>query len=495
MSLRPYQTNAVDEIRQIYASGERKVLLKLATGAGKTVIFSHIVRSALDKGRRSAIITRGRKIVGQASARLSKEGVPHGVMMGSHALHAPHRFVQVCSITTLYTRKIVPKADIVVIDEAHFATAPEFHWAIKEFEAQNPNVCILAVTATPYTRKPLRHLANKIVAPISTQAIIEAGFLVDARYFAPSEPDLSGVRIRAGDYVETDLNAVMSRTKIIGDLVENYKKYSNELSALCFCVSIAHATLVCQQFNEAGIPAVVLHADSPDDVRDDAIRELEHGPLKVICNVGVMGVGVDIPWLRTVILARPTKSLNLYLQQIGRGSRPYPGKEKYLVLDHASNVRAHGFMTDEHEANLDGYEPDAGPRTRTCKACFAIYNPLLHPQFCPACGVEWRVEARGGGAGVPEAAPGTLVELKPGDAKKARVAAPEEAVVEALQRLKYHLEVLSTQKKQDGTPFSPWSAFYKVKTEMAGKIDEEALVRLFRGQAKAMGFFIGKSNS
>jgi DNA repair protein RadD len=482
--LRPYQETAVESIRELYRKGHKRVLLWLVTGGGKTVIFCFIAKKMLESGKRVVVVTRGQKIVSQASDRLVREGVPHGVIMGSHRGRADHRLVQVCSITTLYKRKTVPKADLVIIDEAHFGTAPEFHWLSEQY----PNAFFLPVTATPYTKKPLRHLASEIVCPIKVEEIIRQGFIVDAKYFAPAEPDLTGVRIRAGDYVETDLEKAMGRSKIVGDIVENYRKFSDGLPALCFCVSIAHATMVSDKFNESGIPSTVLHAGSPPEVRDQAIKELERGPLRVICNVGVMGVGVDIPWLRTVILARPTKSLNLYLQQIGRGSRPYQGKEHFLVLDHAGNVREHGFMTDERKPNLDGEEVEAAPRTRTCKECFAVYSPIKHPQFCPACNAEWRVEERAPKKLIPDQEEGRLVELRPGDMKKSRIAAGEEVVQEALHRIKYHLSVNESLRKPDGTPYSPWAAFYQVKTEMAGKIDEEAIVRLFRAQAKAMGY-------
>lgn len=485
--LRPYQEQAVEEIRNAFNSGDRAVLLHLPTGAGKTHIFCHIAQKMLEAGKRTSVITRGRKIVDQASQRLGREGVPHGVHMGHHPLYAPHRQVQVCSITTLYRRLLVPKSDLIIIDEAHYATAPEFHWLARNCG----DAKILGVTATPYTSRPLNHIAQRVIAPATVTEIISQGFLVDAKYFAPSEPDLSGVRIRAGDYVETDLEKAMGRTKLIGDIVEHYQKLTPETAALCFCVSVAHAALVAQQFREAGVAACVLHADSPDGERDQAIAELEHGPLRVICNVGVMGTGVDIPWLQTVILARPTKSLNLYLQQIGRGSRPYPEKTHFKVLDHAGNVKAHGFMDEVHPVNLNGHVADeVAPQVKTCKKCFAVFSPKKH-SACPCCGLVPEKKEVSLSGQVPESEAGQLVEIS---RTKGRIVATQESVLEATQRLRYHLETHATMKTASGGPYSPWVSFYKTKAEMIGKIDEDVLVRIFRAQALSMGYSLKRKS-
>jgi superfamily II DNA or RNA helicase len=489
--LRPYQVQAIDQIRAEFASGNRKILLHMATGTGKTVCFCYMVKEALSREKRSIIVVRGKKLVSQASERLARENVPHGVQMGNHPKYAPERYVQVCSITTLHKRKTAPKADLVIIDECHFGTAPEFHWLVEQY----PKAFILGVTATPYCTKPLKHLADKVVSPIPILEVIKQGFLVDARYYAPSKPDLSGVRIRAGDYVEADLDRVMSRSKIIGDIVENYRKFSDGLSALCFCVSVAHATLVSDQFNQSGIKSTVLHAGSPDSIRDEAITGLKTGDPIVICNVGVMGVGVDIPWLRTIIMARPTKSLNLYLQQIGRGTRPYKDKNHFLVLDHAGNVEQHGFMTDEREPSLDGSIVGKGPPIKTCKKCFAIFPVKNNPVACPSCCKEWR-EALGDVAPrklIPDTKPGELVEIRQQDALKKSIQVSNEIALEAIQRIRFHLTENSTRIKSDGQPYSPWAAYYQTQKEMAGKIDEEALVRLFRAEARIKGFYVGKN--
>lgn len=462
-------------------------MLVLPTGSGKTTIFSYVVKQSLERGKRVMVVSRGRKIVQQASDRLTLEEVPHGVMMGSHPLYAPERLVQICSISTLRTRKKWPQADLIVIDECHFATAPEFHEMLSIY----PDAYVLSVTATPWTQKPLDHLASVIVSPVTPEEIIAEGFLVKGRYFAPTKPDLRGVRIRAGDYVEEDLERVMNGAQVVGDLVEAYQKFSSGLSALCFCVSIAHAKIVCEQFNQAGIPATMLHAGSPDDIRDRAIAELNTGPLQVICNVGVMGTGVDIPWLRTIISARPTKSLNLWLQQIGRGSRPYPGKDCFLVLDHADNCRKHGFMEEARVPTLGGVIQTEHSNLKTCEACYAIFDFTKNPETCPACLGVWRTPPKKNetvlGLGfIPKSGPGQLMEI----GTKKKIPVIDTLVLESIQRTNYQLEQILTLKKKDGSPYSPWFAFHRVKIEMKGKIDEEALVRIFRAQAKLKGWTV-----
>lgn len=385
MPLRDYQVNAIEKIRELYGQGLQKVLLHMATGAGKTAVFCELLRLAHAKGTPSLVVVRGRKLISQASERLRREGVPHGIIMsGNDADH--HELIRVCSIDTLNARKLMPAAKLIIIDECHQAGSAGYKWFLGNYHEAR----ILGVSATPHLKAGLRHLADGCVAPITAKELTERGFLVPLRYFAPEKPDLSDVKVQKGEYNERELNDVMQKAAITGDIVGHYGRIAANRPALMFAVTVAHSRLLVERFLAEGIAADHIDASSPDHVRIEAINRLERGEIKVLSNVGIMGTGVDIPSLGAVIMARPTKSYNLWIQMIGRGTRPFEGKPDCIILDHAGNALEHGFLTTHRDAELDGWGA-ANKKTPTtvkdCPQCFAV-NTVLASR-CVECGHEF----------------------------------------------------------------------------------------------------------
>lgn len=392
--LRPYQQDAIDQIRAHYLSGKKKVLLHLATGGGKTVVFSYILKTMSEKGLPAIMVVRGRELVDQASSRLIRENVYHGVKMAGHWLKRPAAKVQICSIDTLRARGELPDAKLIVIDEAHMATSKSY----RDFLAQYPDAHILAVTATPYTKNGLSHCAEVVVHPITVQELIDKGFLVPARYFSPSSPDLQGVGVSksTGDYNQDELSDRMNNKGLVGDIVNHWQKLAEDRPTVVFAVSIEHSKSIVASFKVAGIAAEHCDADTSDEDRKTAIKKLSTGELKVISNVGILCTGVDMPHLSCIVMARPTMSYNLFIQQAGRGTRPFPGKSNFLLLDHAGNVLRHGFITEEREVNLEGSKKDK-PLIRspsTCESCFAVFYRTPSMEKCPQCGVEFKTKMR-----------------------------------------------------------------------------------------------------
>lgn len=374
MSLYPYQQKAVDEIRKHYQNGTKKVLLHLATGGGKTHIFSYIMQKTANNGKRCIMAVRGRELVKQASKRLDHENVDHGVLMANHWRNRPLCPIQICSIDTLYSRKIVPPADLVVIDEAHMATSEGYLW----LSEQLPNAHFLAVTATPYCDKSLRHVADVVVHPITIKELIEQKFLVPCRHYAPSKPNLKGVRTVAKDYDNEELEKRMD--VLTGNIVEHWIEHAEGRPTLCFAVNVHHSKSLRDSFISAGIPAEHVDANTSDEDRELVYNRMRSGETKIICNVGILGVGFDMPAASCIIMARPTKSYNLYIQQAGRGTRTFPGKKDFILLDHAGNADRHGLITEEQDVSLDGKY--IGKTPRTCKTCFMVYSG----SYCPDCG-------------------------------------------------------------------------------------------------------------
>lgn len=381
--LRDYQTKAIEEIRRLFSSGTKRVLLQAPTGSGKTVVFCHILKSAFEKKFHAIMVVSGKELVHQASRRLDREGVDHGVIMSDHWRKQPNQHVQVCSIHTLFIRKTIPKAKMIIIDEAHQATSQSYHWLI----AQYPDAFILAVTATPFVRKSLRHIASEIVRPVTIKELVDQRFLVPPKYYAPSIPDLTGIRTTAADFNTDDLDKILNKSHPIGDVIKSWRSLAENRSTVLFAVTINHSLSIVSAFNAAGIPAEHLESDSKDSERQAAIRRLESGEIKILSNVGILCTGVDIPSLGCVVSVRPTKSYALYIQQLGRGTRSYPGKENFIVIDHGGNVLRHGCILEERHGSLDpipkGKKRSAENDMYTCQ-CYAVFHRSV--KFCPACG-------------------------------------------------------------------------------------------------------------
>jgi superfamily II DNA or RNA helicase len=383
--LRPYQQQAINEIRTKYASGQKKILLHAPTGAGKTVVFCEILKAVKEKGSRALMVVRGRALVDQASKRLDQTGVEHGVLMAGHWRKRPSEAVQVCSIDTLYSRRLAPKADILIIDEAHMATSDGYKWLAEAY----PSAYFLGVTATPYVSGSLRHVADEIVRPITIRELIAQNFLVPPVYYAPSVPDLTGVEISStGDYVIDSLDKLLNQNHPIGDVVSSWIKLGEGRPTLLFAVSVRHSQSLAAAFCAAGVPAMAIDAKNSDAERKDAVQKLEAGHIKIICNVGIFCTGVDIPSASCLVMARPTLSYSLYIQQAGRCTRPAPGKKDFILIDHAGNVLRHGCILEERSGSLDPIQKNTLQKIdvglKTCAGCFAVF--LKNVFICPGCG-------------------------------------------------------------------------------------------------------------
>lgn len=306
-------------------------------------------------------------------------------MMAGHWNNQPKEAVQICSIDTLRSRSLYPEFDILVLDEAHFATSATY----RNFLSHYPNAYLLPVTATPYVESSLRHVADVIVKPISFQELVDQGYLVPPQYFAPSTVDVSSCKVSSStkDYVTKDLEEVLMENAIVGNLVQTWREFAQDRPTLIFAASIKHSLYIAERFIMAGIPTVHCDADSTDAERDEAIAALESGKIKCITNVGIFCTGVDIPSLSCIMMARPTKSYNLYIQQAGRGTRVVDGKHNFLLLDNAGNILRHGFIEKEPAVDLDGKpKKERYPGVKICDQCYGAYE--IHLKTCPHCGYE-----------------------------------------------------------------------------------------------------------
>lgn len=311
--------------------------------------------------------------------------------MSNHYRYDLSKPVQVISVDTAHKRKIYPNADILIIDEAHLATSKSFIDFLSHYE----NAFFLAVSATPFSDKPLHHLAQVVVKPITHQELVDQKWLTPLKYFAPRTPDLSNVTDKGGDFDLEQLSKEMQATLLVGDIVSEWKNKCQGTPTLCFAVDVAHSKLIAQAFQDSGINAIHVDAKTPLDIRQTYIDDLKTGKVSVLVNCGVFTTGVDIPHLKTIILARPTKSYNLHIQILGRGTRIFDGKTHCTILDHSGNVQRHGFINEEKTCDL---EPINRKEIRqspiTCKNCYGVfeYAQIEAKGICPLCGEKWTAD-------------------------------------------------------------------------------------------------------
>jgi superfamily II DNA or RNA helicase len=388
VQLRPYQQQAVNDLRMAYRSGARAPLLVLSTGAGKTVIFAAITQTAAARGRRVLILVHRRELIHQASAKLTQAGVTHGIIAAG--FEPSDHPVQVASVQTLARRlhRIVAQPDLIVIDEAHHATANTWGKALSHW----PDALRLGVTATPVRQdgRGLGMVFDQLVLGPSTAELMAAGYLTPARIYAPPPvADLTGIHRRAGDYAIDEAAERMDRPTVTGDAISHYQRIGAGQPAIVFCCNVKHAEHVCHAFNNSGVQAATLLGCTDPVRRDATVAGFAAGTLQVLVTVDVVSEGFDIPAAGCAILLRPTQSLGLYLQQVGRVLRPAPGKTAAIVLDHVGNVHRHGFPDDHRDWTLADRERRGGstgqpaPSVRTCEVCFAAFKPA---PMCPCCG-------------------------------------------------------------------------------------------------------------
>lgn len=354
LPLRPHQQVALDGLKRSVSAGKRRPVLLLPTGAGKTVVAAHMILGALAKRNRVAFCVPALSLIDQTFSRFSENGIEigdMGVMQASHPWSRPNAPVQICSIQTIAKRGF-PEVDFVIVDEAHLRFE-----AIERWMTEHPEKIFVALSATPWA-KGMGDFWDDLIIPTSMTELIELGWLSKFRVFAPSHPDLSGVKIVAGDYHEGQLSERMSGAKIVADVVGTWLDKGDDQPTLCFAVDRGHAQALHDQFSSVGVTSAYVDANTDREERARIIGQFQSGAVKVICSIGTMTTGVDVD-CRCIIMARPTKSEILFVQCIGRGLRPAPGKEYCKILDHSDNHLRLGMVTDIYHDTLRTSKGDA----------------------------------------------------------------------------------------------------------------------------------------
>lgn len=421
LKLYPYQEAALEVCREQFRKRVNNLILCYPPGGGKTETASQamvnaacgVAENSAAAGYRCWFVVHRRTLVRQTSARLTKYGIRHGVIMSGEQ-QSPMEKIQVVSLDTVHSRFFKKDAkwkdnppmnpDLLIYDEAHTRTS-----MFEEVRKQLRYTWLIGLTATPSAPvgKTMRDLGyEQIVYGPKTSWLIENNYLVGARYFAPEAYDYSGVRINkaTGEFVESSADGIVDKPELIGNLVQNYIELGEDRPFVVFANSVAHSRHITQRFCDAGIPCAHIDCKVDNDRREELFQEVRDGRIRGLSNYGILDRGFDLDILSVCILARKFRNLATYIQAGCRVTRFAPGKDMAIIIDHAGNVADHGFLDDDFEWSLDEDnnqksrdEREKKQKPITCWKCKTIYtgsncpkcsagnNP---PVICPDCNNE-----------------------------------------------------------------------------------------------------------
>ena len=424
--LRDPQVRVLEKVREKFdKEGVKHLLMVASTGFGKTVCFSYIADCAAALGNTTFIFVHRKELVRQTSRSLTNNGIPHGIIAAGYPV--VDQPIQVCSIQTFVRRyKQFNPPDLMVIDECHRSISKQYEtvmkWANDSYR--------LGVTATPDRAdgKGFTEYYETYVEADDIRTLIKDGWLVQPTIYAPPLEglDLSASKMKNGDF-DQEFDALLLDHKVItGSALEHYKKYlPDHPPTVVFCATVQHAHNVAAQFSEGGVPSEAIDGSMDDDQRAEILGRLESGEIRCLMSCNLVSEGFDLPAIRAAIMLRRIgpRCISLFMQQVGRILRPFPGKTDAFLFDHVENCKRHmkavqSFYHEEHKI-------DWGPSFRgrqkgereafvgeleTCPMCYCKFPPA--PE-CPACGHVLKVRGIGGGGLEIEEVEGELVRLDP----------------------------------------------------------------------------------
>ncbi|MET8982106.1 DEAD/DEAH box helicase [Streptomyces sp. NPDC004539] len=338
---RPYQVDAIEALRQGWADGKNRLAVVLPTGAGKTVVFSHLAHQMLDSlnGRRALVIAHREELIEQAASKLLAVDpmLRVGIVKAQRDDHHDADVI-VASVQTLAVarrREAIRDIGLIIVDECHHAAAPTYMEVLRHFGAWS-GVPTAGFTAT-MTRVDggLAEVWEDVVFRLDILDMISDGYLCDVRgkRITVDTLDLNKVRTRAGDLVEGQLGKALEDSGALEAIAKAYVDHAVDRPGVVFTPTVATAQQAAAALRTAGITAAPVWGDMGRDERRATLARYEAGDVQVLTNCMVLTEGFDAPHTSCVVVARPTKSAGLYVQMVGRGLRPAPGKRDALLLD------------------------------------------------------------------------------------------------------------------------------------------------------------------
>lgn len=393
------QQRALDMLRRDWKQ-YNSFMVYSPTGSGKTGLSAFITDGFVSRGMRVLMTCPYTVLVTQTAKRFIQYGLPEdeiSYVWRDHPNYDPERKIQIASADTLIRRDFPENIDLLIVDEAHLRRKKMLE-VIKYLTAET-QVKVIGLSGTPFAPF-LGKYYQRLIKPTTIKELMDTGVLCGYEFFAPTKPDLSGVKVTrsdefGSDYKEDEVAEIMCGADLVGDIVSNWLSHGEDRPTVAFCVNVNHANYVTLQFNKAGVNAEVMTAQTPHDERQMMIHRFEQGATKIIVSVGTLIAGFDSD-VRCIIYARPTKSEIRWLQIIGRGLRTAKGKDKCLVFDHSGSVHRLGYPDsieyDTLPSKNDGMKTAVSEREnekreklpKECSQCHYMKPAGVYQ--CPKCG-------------------------------------------------------------------------------------------------------------
>lgn len=377
--------------------GDHMFLLGDFTVTHNTVMAAMMLGGSAQRGQASQFIVHRKELIQQTSATFAAVGIPHGFIASGMPVNGSQP-VQLAGIQTLVNRLDLARVpQLCVWDECHHLTAGMWDRVFQQY----PNAFHIGLTATPQRldgRGLADHFDVMVLGP-SVRQLIDRGYLSPFEYYAPGKPDLVGVHTVAGDFNRGEVAGAMDKPKLVGDIVEHYQRLAAGQQGIVFAAGREHSRHIAEAFASEGIRAAHVDGSMNDNDRHRAVEGFRRGDIQLLSNVDLFGEGFDVPGLVYAGLARPTKSLALHLQQVGRSLRVMEGKANAIICDHAGNAFLHGMPDDPRHWTLEGRAKStraSGPSdalgVHSCPECYRVTHSTV--PVCPQCGYEFPIKAR-----------------------------------------------------------------------------------------------------
>lgn len=376
INLREYQQDLYDKTQSAFRQGNKRVLVTVGCGAGKSYIFAKMAERA--KGP-VLVLTHRRELLDQTGSLFREHGIDARIEM---ILTEANRLGQ-------YERPA-----LIITDEAHLSRSNSW---MKVLDYYNTHTVGFTATPVRLDGKPLGDIYDSLVTGVSVKWLIENKRLAPYEYYAPTVVETDGLRVQAGDYIIKDMEQLMSDRAIYSDVLKSWERLAKGQKTIAYCVSVKHAQETAAMFCEAGYPAVEIDGGTPPKKRAQIMEDFRNGKIMVLCNVGIISEGVSIDDVTCCLLLRPTESHALYWQQGMRAMRYQPGKVA-TIIDCVGNYSRNPLFDADVEWSLSQslrkkprINADGDFSIRTCPRCFKVFKTA---NLCPYCGCEYPLHPR-----------------------------------------------------------------------------------------------------
>jgi len=390
--LRDYQSAAVESAITWHKYKSEPAIISLPTGSGKSHVIAALAEHYYNLGERVAILAHRKELLVQNGGKLL---IPHGYCSASLGDKDLHERVIVGGIQTIVNRQFEP-FNRILIDECHRVSNNDELGQYWRFIGRHPEARVIGLTATPYRTTGGNLSWGEVVYTAHYNNLLAAGYLAPLTNKLKHQPNLSEIKITAGDYNEEQLANFMQDPALIEASLKHIIAYgADRKSCLIFCVTVKHCALIHDAMAANGLSCGIIHGAMDDAERDAVIADFKCGRIKYLINCQILLEGFDHPPVDMIVCLRPTMSKGLWEQMLGRGVRLHPGKENCLLIDMAGNLAEHGGMgTPYREPAKREAKREHG---KICPNCEEFVQPV-NAKECPCCGYEFiAAEARKAG--------------------------------------------------------------------------------------------------